>query len=92
VYKSVKFFTNGKNNDSVRRDCPRGVGSSGLCQGLEGRRDCHGRRVDEGEEQNVSALLLIRKQFRIPVCVAAEAGEIIGQKQVESEHLYMSFL
>jgi len=64
------------------------VGASSFGQGFECRRYGHGGRVDKGEEEDVGALLLVREQLGVPVGVAAEAGEVVGQEQIHSQNLF----
>jgi hypothetical protein len=83
----LKNITDGKNNDSVCRNSSRSIGAPRLGQGLEGRRDGHGGRIDEREEENICTLLLIGIQFWAPVGIAAKACKVIGEKKVKSQYL-----
>ena len=47
-------------------------GSGRLTQLFERLRDCHGLRVDEGEEEDVGSLLLVGKEAGLPVSRALE--------------------
>jgi hypothetical protein len=80
--------TDSENDDSVSRDSSFHIGSSGLGQLLVCRRDLHGLRVDEGEEENVGAGLLVLVQARLPVGVRLKAlVVVVGKKDVDSHHL-----
>jgi hypothetical protein len=80
--------TDSKNDDGVSRDSSFHIGSSGLGQLLVCRRDLHGLWVDEGEEENVGAGLLVLVQARLPVGVGLKAlVVIVSEKDVDSHHL-----
>jgi len=82
------IITDGKNNNSISWDSAGGISSSSQGQVLESLWHQHGLRVDEGEEENVGALLLVLVQLRLPLAVRVELFlVVVSKKKVESQYL-----
>jgi len=85
----VRISSNSKHDHGVCRDRPRSTRSSCSCQRLEGGRDIHCVGVDEGEEENISGLLLPLEQLRLlfPLSVAlVTVLVIVSQENIQPQH------
>merc|ERR1712129_90778 len=84
----VGIATNGKHGDGAGGHCARQACSTGGSQLMVGRRDLHGVRVDEGEEEDIAGLLPPVKQFRGPVSIAFKPFlRVISQEDVQTQYL-----
>ncbi len=91
--KTILKITNSKNDCSVIWDSSISISSSSLGQVLESLWHVHGLRVDEGEEEDVGALLLVLVQARLPLGIWVELFLVVVSKEkVESHDLKQLFI
>ena len=85
-YYTYRWLTDCKDDDSVCRYSPLNLGSSGFGKLLVGWRHLHGLGVDEGEEEDVGAVLLILVQPRLPNGVRFKALVVVVSKENIDAH------
>jgi hypothetical protein len=91
--KIFQKITNSKNDCSVIWDSSISIRSSSLGQVLECLWHVHSLRVDEGEEEDVGALLLVLVQARLPLGIGVELFLVVVSKEkVESHDLKQLFI